>query len=121
MKSLFFALVMGVVVAAANLISYAAIMNGPDQLKNVLEAPKEVGQLRAQLELSRQSEQILRDQLADYSNQLAEFRAARTYEEGLRDGIVNANNSVYMQGYHAATRDTNVFASGEIVETVNSK
>ena len=119
---------MGVVVVAANLISYAAIMNGPDQLKSILEAPKEVGQLRAQLELSKkslelsqQSEQILRDQLADYSNQLMELRAARTYEEGLHDGIVNANNSVYMQGYHAATRDTNVFASGEIVETVDSK
>lgn len=117
MKIFFSAIALGIVVVIANVLSYAAIMNGPEQLKSLLEAPKEVGRLRAQLELSRQSEQILRDELADYNNQLAALRAARTYEEGLQDGITNAGNSIYMQGYHAATHDQNAFDG--IVNTEN--
>lgn len=122
MKTFFSAIALGVVVVIGNLLSYAALMNGPEQLKSLIEAPQEVGRLRTQLELSRQSEQILRDELAYYSNQLAELRAARTYEEGLRDGITNATNSIYVQGYHAATRDQNAFSGiVDTAETVSSK
>ena len=121
MKTLFSAIALGVMVVVGNLISYSAIMNGPEQLKGLLEAPKEVGRLRTQLELSRQSEQILRDELADYGNQLAELRAARTYEEGLQDGISNAGNSIYMQGYHAATRDRNAFSGIVDTETASNE
>ena len=117
MKAFFSAIALGIVVVIANVLSYAAIMNGPSQLKGLLEAPKEVQNLRVQLQLSRQSEQILRDELADYNNQLAALRAARTYEEGLQDGITNSNNTLYMQGYHAATHDANAFDS--IVNTEN--
>jgi hypothetical protein len=117
MKAFFSAIALGIVVVIANVLSYAAIMNGPSQLKSLLEAPKEVQHLRVQLELSRQSEQILRDELADYNNQLAALRAARTYEEGVQDGIRNSANITYMQGYHAATHDANAFNG--VVNTEN--
>lgn len=121
MKTFFSAIMLGVIVVIGNVLSYAALMNGPEQLKSLIEAPKEVGQLRTQLEISRQSEQILRDELAHYGNQLAELRAARTYEEGLQDGITNAGNSIYVQGYHAATRDRNAFSGIVDSETASNE
>jgi hypothetical protein len=62
------------------------------------------------LEIVESGADILRDQLADYSNQLMSLQSAKTYEDGIEDGIKNAQNIKYMQGYHAATRDQNVFA-----------
>ena len=46
---------------------------------------------------------ILRDQLSDYTQQIHELRSRRSYEDGLRDGIENADSINYMRGYHAAT------------------
>jgi hypothetical protein len=62
------------------------------------------------LEIVESGADILRDQLADYSSQLLTLRSDRTYEDGVEDGMKNAQNIKYMQGYHAATRDQNIFA-----------
>ena len=61
------------------------------------------------LEIVQSGADILRDQLSDYSNQLMSLQSERTYEDGVEDGIKNAQNIKYMQGYHAATKDQNIF------------
>jgi hypothetical protein len=55
-----------------------------------------------QLELVELQNKILVDQIQDLSDQLAAIRAARTYEDGVRDGIENSRDQSYMSGYHMA-------------------
>jgi hypothetical protein len=74
------------------------------------------------LEIVESGADILRDQLADYSSQLNSLQSNRTYEDGVEDGMKNAQNIKYMQGYHAATRDQNIFAQEiEVVSQPNKE
>lgn len=73
------------------------------------------------LEIVESGADILRDQMADYSEQLSSLRSAKTYEEGVDDGMKNAQNISYMRGYHAATRDQNVFTSAVEVASQPNK
>lgn len=47
--------------------------------------------------------QILRDQVADYNQQIIQL-SLRTYEDGVRDGFSNSKSIQYVAGYHAATQ-----------------
>lgn len=60
---------------------------------------REYDRVATNLVLSEASADILRDQLA---NMLYELRSSRSYEEGVRDGVENAQNQSYMDGYHTA-------------------
>jgi hypothetical protein len=53
-------------------------------------------------EVLEQRNNILLDQMNDLSEQLASARAAKTYEQGIADGIQNSKDQSYMMGYHAA-------------------
>ena len=54
---------------------------------------------------------ILRDQVEDYAHEIETLSFTKTYEDGLKDGIENAESMQYMRGYHAATQDRNPFTS----------
>lgn len=61
--------------------------------------------------------QILRDQVADYHQQISQLSAQRTYEEGLKDGFANANSVEYTKGYHAATEQLATQAENNLLTT----
>lgn len=48
---------------------------------------------------------VLEEQVADISNQLLIERSELTYEDGLRDGIMNSKSQEYMAGYHKGIAD----------------
>lgn len=62
-------------------------------------------------QILKTSNSILGDQIRDYSQQLADLKSLPTYEDGLHAGISNSHNASYMEGYHAATRDSNPFTN----------
>lgn len=62
------------------------------------------------LEVEKMSNQILRDQLSDYEQQIFTLKSSKTYEDGLADGVLNSKNIYYMAGYHAAIKQQNPFS-----------
>ena len=54
---------------------------------------------------------ILRDQIQDYAHEIESLVHVKTYEDGLKDGIENAESMQYMRGYHAAAQDRNPFTN----------
>ncbi len=62
------------------------------------------------LVLAEQRSEILEDQLEDYELQLIKVGQLKTYEDGLRDGFENSKNAAYVNGYHNALKDQNIFS-----------
>lgn len=63
-----------------------------------------------QLAMLEQRTDILKDQLEDYQFQIISLRQSKTYEDGLREGIENSKNAAYVNGYHNALKDQNIFS-----------
>ena len=53
---------------------------------------------------------IQNEQISDFQNDIIMLSARKTYEDGLRDGIMNSKSSSYVQGYHAALNQSNSFS-----------
>ena len=53
---------------------------------------------------------IQNEQISDFQNDIIKLCARKTYEDGLRDGVMNSKNSSYVQGYHAALNQSNNFS-----------
>ena len=60
-----------------------------------------------QLELVELQNKILVDQIQDLSDQLADLRSARTYEDGVRDGVENSKSIEWTNGYHLGISQNN--------------
>jgi flagellar biosynthesis/type III secretory pathway protein FliH len=56
--------------------------------------------LKLENTLRASENRLLKDQVAEYEFKI---QSARTYEEGLTEGLVRSNNRGYTDGYHAAT------------------
>lgn len=48
---------------------------------------------------------ILEEQIADINSQLIMERSGPTYDDGVRDGIMNSKSQEYMAGYHKGIAD----------------
>lgn len=55
--------------------------------------------LKLENTLRASENRLLKDQVAEYEFKI---QSARTYEEGLTEGLIRSNNRGYTDGYHAA-------------------
>ena len=63
----------------------------------------EYASMKKQLEFSTLQVEVLRDQVNDSFSQISALRV-RTYEDGVRDGIENSKDQLYMRAYHMASQ-----------------
>ena len=66
--------------------------------------------------LLRNQLEIMRDENTDLFRTIS---SARTYEDGVRDGIENAENISYVSGYHAAIAQNNCADAQHLKVTTN--
>lgn len=64
---------------------------------------------RMSVELLKDEIRIQNESLFKYRNEIVDLNSRRTYEDGVRDGVENAKNVAYVQGYHAAISQNNTF------------
>lgn len=65
---------------------------------HVLVADMEISKRRA--DLLEIANKVLEEQVADLEGRLNDYRAAKTYDDGLLIGIQMGESSLYTEGYH---------------------
>lgn len=70
---------------------------------------KETSLAHMNAELLKDEIRIQNEDLFKYRNEIVDLTSRRTYEDGVRDGVENAKNVSYVQGYHAAISQNNPF------------
>jgi hypothetical protein len=76
----------------------------------------ELSRLKTENILIKSQLEIMRDENTDLFRTIS---SARTYEDGVRDGIENAENISYVSGYHAAIAQNNCADAQHLKVTTN--
>lgn len=70
---------------------------------------KEANMANLRVDLLKDEIRVQNENLFEYRNKVLDLSSQRSYEDGVRDGIENAKNVSYVQGYHAAISQNNPF------------
>lgn len=80
------ALLISLCVAMATLFAHYAIL--------------EINRANARADLMAVANTVLEEQVADLESSLSDYRSAKTYEDGVMDGVELGESALYTKGYH---------------------